>query len=269
MAAPRRRPPRMLQVIETRDTSPHTRIITLGGAELEGFPEDCPGAHLKLFLPRHGQSDPVLPTVGPKGITWPAPHRRPIVRTYSVRRFDPLRCHLDIEFVLHPRSGPASDWARKARAGDRAGIAGPGGPHPMLPLAQHYLMVGDLSSLPAITALLENMESDTRARVLCEVPDDRGIRELECPPGVDVRWYVRRGPSPLPQIVEALPWPGAGTYAWIAGEHGAVVAIRDYLRETHGLGRDSMYAVPYWKAGLHEDAYHQERHRVMDELEAA
>ena len=47
-----------------------------------------------------------------------------------------------------------------------------------------------------------------------------------------------------------------------------MVAIRNHLRARHQLGAGTMYAVPYWKAGAHEEAYHQERHRTMDELEA-
>ncbi|MEO7909314.1 MAG: hypothetical protein ABIV47_06655 [Roseiflexaceae bacterium] len=47
----------------------------------------------------------------------------------------------------------------------------------------------------------------------------------------------------------------------LAAESSTVVALRDFLRAE----RDAIYAVPYWKAGLDEDQYYDERHRSMDD----
>lgn len=268
MAAAGRTPPRLIEVVHAETLGRHLRRVVFSGPELLGLPRQ-PGAHIKVFFPRPHQTRPVLPELGPNGPIWPPPDVRPIVRTYTLRSYDPARNELAIEFVLHAHAGPASRWAAGAQPGDVLGLAGPGGPHPLVPPAAFHGFVGDLSALPAIHAALEELPSHARGHVLCEVPDAADIRELRRPAGVEVQWLVRapQRPSPLLEAAARLPWSNAGTYAFLAGEHSAVVAVRDHLRTRHGLDRRSMYATPYWKAAADEETYHQERHRVMDELQ--
>jgi len=263
-----RTPPRMLEVVRAETIGHHLRRVVFSGPQLVGLPRR-PGAHIKLFFPRPHQTRPVLPELGPHGPIWPPADVRPIVRTYTLRDYDPARNELAVEFVLHAHGGPASRWAADARPGDALGLAGPGGPDPMVPPSAFYGFVGDLSALPAIHAVLEGLPSDARGHVLCEVPDAADIRELRRPVGVEVQWFVRapQRPSPLPEAATRLPWNTPGTYAFLAGEHGAVVAIRDHLRARYGFDRRTMYATPYWKAAEDEETYHEERHRVMDELQ--
>src|SRR5437016_8029111 len=92
-----RTPPRLLRVRRTRQLTPHMRRITLAGEALAGFPTDSDGGHIKLLLPRPGQVEPVLPTLGPDGPIWPADDIRPIARTYTVGRHDPAAGELDID----------------------------------------------------------------------------------------------------------------------------------------------------------------------------
>lgn len=268
-----RTPPRLLEVLRTTAISPRMRRITLGGEAIAGFPARSGGAHIKVFFPRGDQAVPELPTLGPEGPIWPPMPRRPITRTYSVRRYDALAGELDVDFVLHGDEGPASRWARRARPGDRLGIAGPGGPEPMLGRAEWYLLAGDLTALPAIGALLESLPATARGHAIVAVPDAADEQRLDVPPHVSLTWIHLDGhhtPSPrLEEAVRALEWPRARVFAWVAGESSSVLAIRDYLRTERGLGRDAMYAIPYWKAALSEEAYHEERHRVMDELDAS
>lgn len=68
---------------------------------------------------------------------------RPIVRTYSIRAVRPEQAEVDIEFAIHDHQGPAVDFARQAKAGDKIGISNPGGPKPMLPQADFYSLAGD------------------------------------------------------------------------------------------------------------------------------
>ncbi|WP_437760441.1 siderophore-interacting protein [Sorangium sp. So ce1389] len=270
-AAAARTPPRLLEVLRATQISPHLRRITLGGEALAGFPAGAGGAHIKVFLPREDQASPELPALGPDGPIWPPAPRRPITRTYSVRRYDAQAGELDVDFVLHGDDGPASRWARRAAPGGRIGVAGPSGPDPMLGPADWYLLAGDLAALPAIGALLEALPATARGHAVVAVPDEADVQQLEHPPQVALTWLPLGGkhaPSPeLEEAVRTLTWPPGRVFAWVAGESDSVRAIRDHLRSERGLRRDAMYAVPYWRASRSEEAYHEERHRFMDELD--
>jgi NADPH-dependent ferric siderophore reductase len=265
---PPRRGPRRLSVVGLTRLGPRLLRVTLGG-DLADFPEGADGSHLKLFFRRPGQTALALPGLVPgRGVVWPAAADRPIARTYTVAAFDPVAQRLSIDFALHGDEGPATRWASHARLGDELGVAGPGGPNPMLGPAARYLLVGDLTALPAITALAALMPPDTVGDIVIEAsaPDDE--LSFARPERVCVRWLSRapHAPSALPQCVRDLRLPAEGTFAFLAGENAPVVAIRDYLLHECGFAKRQLYAVPYWRERQTEEEYHQERHRIMDEL---
>ena len=262
--------PRRLRVVATESLGPHLRRITCGG-DLGGFPAGAEGAHIKIFLRREGQRELHLPTRGPSGVVWPAPALKPLARTYTLSRHDAERSTLSIDFVLHGDAGPASRWALRAREGDELGLAGPGGPNPLLAPADSYLLAGDLSALPAIAALLRAMPPDTSGRALLEVPSPEDMLQLRSPDGMQVHWLFRapRSKSALPGLVRALELSAHRAFAFVAGESTAVVAIRDHLLRERGYLKEQLYATPYWRESLSEEEYHDERHRIMDELTVA
>ena len=270
-AVSKKRPPRMVEVVEVLELSPAMRRVVLGGASLAGLPQCAAAAHIKLFFPRPGQSEPRLPEVDRLGrVCWPASSVRPVVRTYSVRGHEPARERITVDFVLHEPSGPASDWARRARPGMRIGLAGPGGPAPMLPPSERYLLVGDLSALPAISALMEALpdHSSGHAFVFLERAED--LQVLRGPAGMEVCYLLGDGTDTgegelLAAVKRLAPW-ARGAFAWLAGENAQVLAVRDYLLQQRGFAREQLYAVPYWKRQQSEEAYHEERHRIMDEV---
>lgn len=269
---PARTPPRLLQVVRSQAITPHLQRITLSGESLHGFPAQSHGAHIKIFLPRAHQQQPELPRLTEQGIQWPPAHERPITRTYTVRAYRPGENELDIEFVMHgdnADSGPAAYWAARAKPGDHLGIAGPGGPDPLLAPADWHLLAGDLTALPAIAALLENLPKESRGCVFIESESAADKFELAHPQGIEVHWLVRQPQREL--LVESIkkiapPFGVTSFSAFIAGENFAVVSIRDYLRTTYGLTKKNLYAIPYWRRGQDEETYHQERHRIMDEV---
>jgi NADPH-dependent ferric siderophore reductase len=265
---PPRGSPRRLRVVQLIRLGPRLRRVVLGG-DLTHFPERAGGSHLKLFFRRPGQERLRLPEFVPgRGVVWPEPAERPIARTYSVAAFDAQAGTLSIDFALHGDEGPATRWASHARIGDELGVAGPGGPNPMLGPAQRYLLVGDLTALPAIMALAALMPADTVGEVAIEAtaPDD--VLPFAHPEGVRVRWSYRppHAPSGLLAHVRDLSFSAADTFAFLAGENGPVVAIRDHLLGERGFAKRQLYAVPYWRERQTEEEYHQERHRIMDEL---
>ncbi|AIY40966.1 iron-chelator utilization protein [Collimonas arenae] len=273
-AATPRTPPRMLRVRRTLQLTPHMRRITLAGAALAGFPPDSNGAHIKLLLPRPGQIEPVLPTLGPDGPVWPPDDVRPIARTYTVGRYDAEAGELDIDFVLHGDNGPASSWALHAVTGTAVGVAGPGGPPRFVPDAGYFLVLGDPSAFAAVAAVLGALPEHAHGTALIEVPDRSEIQALRHPPGVAVHWLSRQGAPAgsstlLLDHVRELVWPSSSVSVTLAGESTQVVALREYLLKERAVPRRVMYAVPYWKDEHTEEAYHTERHRIMDAFELA
>lgn len=269
-----RTPPRLLRVRRTRDLTPHLRRVTLAGPALAGFPTGSDGAHIKLLLAREGQAEPVLPTLGPQGPVWPPDDVRPISRTYTVARFDAHAGELDVDFVLHGDNGPASRWASHAVPGDAIGVAGPGGPPRCRPSADWHLIVGDPSALPMIASVFAELPATARGHAFVEVADAAEVLPLVHPAGIQLQWLVRgEGPAGsstrLLDAVRSLRWADGELSVSLAGESRQVVAIRNHLLNERGVPRSALYAVPYWKDRFTEEAYHAERHRIMDELEAA
>ncbi|MDK2125145.1 siderophore-interacting protein [Parachitinimonas caeni] len=272
MSTPTRTPPRLLRVRRITDLTPHMRRITLAGDALAGFPTGTEGWHIKLMLPQAHQTEPVLPTLGPDGPIWPPADQRPITRTYTVAAYDPVAGELDVEFVMHGDNGPASSWALHAQPGTAIGVAGPAAPALFQPQADWFLLIGDPSALPLIKAVLGQLPASAQGTVLIEVPDTTEIQPLPAPSGMPVRWLSREGrpageSRQLLAAVQALDWPATPSVT-LAGENSQVVAIRDWLIQSRAVPRRMLYAVPYWKDQQTEEAYHQERHRIMDELEA-
>lgn len=271
--ATRRRPqPRLLQVLRIQDVTPLMRRITLGGDEIVGFPSGREGSHIKIFVPRPGQSKPMMPTLGPDGPVWPPADQRPFARTYTIRHYNEAAGELDIDFVLHGDDGPASAWAEHVQIGDFLGIAGPGGRGPIALNADWYLFATDATGLPAVSAHLERLPENAQGFAFIEIENAAEEQPLVHPTGITLQWLHRNGTAAhestlLIDAVRQIAWPEKEKelFVWIAGEARSVIALRHYARVERGLERSQVDAVPYWKAGEAEETYHDERHRVMDE----
>lgn len=266
MSTPRT-PPRLLRVRRIEQLSPKMRRVILAGPALDGFPVDSAGAHIKLLLPRPGQVEPILPTLGPDGPVWPPNNVRPIARTYTVATHDPQKGELGVDFVLHGDNGPASSWALRAREGDAIGVAGPGGPRRFVPVAGYYLLFGDPSAMAALASVLAQLPQDAIGHAFIDIPDHAEIQQLRHPRGVQLHWLTP-GSGRLLDAARRLTWPTVSVSVTLAGESSQVVAVRQHLLRERGLAPDALYAVPYWKDQHTEEAYHAERHQIMDRFEA-
>jgi NADPH-dependent ferric siderophore reductase len=259
--------PRLVRVTRVAPVTPGLIAVTLTGEGLADFPTYCPAAHVKLFLPREGQTRPALPSLGPNGPVWPDGEPKPIVRTYSVRSFRPEASEIDIEFAVHGVEGPATRFARTARPGDYVGLSHPGGPDPMIPAASRYLFAGDTSALPAIASILEHLPAEAGGEALIRVDAATDVRELRRPAGMRVRWFVA-SPTELEELVaafRALPWSDDGLHVWLGGEHALVVGLRSYVTQERGIAKEALYALPYWRHRFDEESYHEARDQAMSE----
>jgi NADPH-dependent ferric siderophore reductase len=240
--------PRLLQVRRTTHVTPRMIRVTLGGEELAGFPGDGPDRRIKMFFPLPGQDVPAVPRASTAGPVWPADKARPVIRTYTVRRFDAGAGELDVDFVVHDGHGPAADWALRAEPGAWVGVSEPGGRWSPDPAADFHVVIGDESALPAVATVLSTLDG-LSVHAFLEVAD--AGEEQELPGSAQVTW-VHRGSSPagepLAAAVRAATFPSGTGQAWLSGESAAVKDLRAHLLDDRKLDRRAVYATGYWRA---------------------
>ncbi|MEU2658887.1 siderophore-interacting protein [Streptomyces sp. NPDC007325] len=257
-----------LTVDRTRRLGPSLVRVTFVGDALKGFAAGGRDQSLSLFLPHPGQEAPVLPPLDDPDMyavlgAWRAmpDDVRAVMRSYTVREQRTAPDEVDIDFAVHEDGGPACRWAQQAKPGDRVVVLGPAvadntAVRFRLPEgADSVLIWADETALPAASAILEWLPAETRARVFLEVPYSGDRVELATEADASVTWLVREegAPSGLEAIAGA-ELPGESPYVWIAGESGAVKALRRHFVRERGLDRRRVTFVGYWRKGLSEDA---------------
>ncbi len=248
----RREPPRFrrLAVARLETLSPFLTRAILTGSELEGFPKPEPAASVRLLLPASGTSELVMPEWNGNEFLLPG-GQRPIIRTFTPRRFDPEKLELDIDIVLHEH-GAASGWANAAGPADPVAVSGPGRGYLIDPAAEAFFLAGDETAIPAIGQLMEEIDDAVPLRVIIEIAHRDARVELPDRSDVEITW-VERDADDLPGAVLVAAVTGStierGTRVWVAGEAGSLVAIRTHLFEGLGLERSEATVRGYWKHG--------------------
>ncbi|BCJ64721.1 siderophore-interacting protein [Polymorphospora rubra] len=137
--------------------------------------------------------------------------RRAPLRTYTVRAFRPADRELDIDFVVHGDTGPATRFATTARTGDPLTVIGPVVGHPATdvawappPLATRLLLAADAAALPAAASIAESIPAGTTTTVVLEVPEPADVVELDVARDVDLVWLVGSRGERLEQVVREL-----------------------------------------------------------------
>jgi NADPH-dependent ferric siderophore reductase len=261
---PKRRQFRPLSVVEVEAVTPRLVRVSLAGAALEGFEIAAPTQHVKLLFPAPGQDAPTLPEPGPDGLRFPDDQPRPVMRTFTPRRFDPASGRLDVEFVLH-EEGPATAWARRAAPGAGLALAGPGGRLPLALESGHYIVAGDESAIPAVGTLLDALPASASAQVFLEVdgPDDQFA--LSSRADVAVTWRHRApgafGEELLGAMTGADLTGAAGI--WVACEAAAVRRIRRLLLTDRAVDPSRLVTRGYWRLG---EANHPDHDHGEDEV---
>lgn len=269
-----------LQVDRTRRLGPSLVRVTFTGEDLKGFAAGGRDQSLSLFLPHPGQDAPVLPPLDNPdmyailGAYRAMPHEeRAVMRSYTVReqRTEPV-AEVDIDFAVHEDGGPACRWAQHAKPGDRVVVLGPAvaentGVRFQLPEdADSVLIWGDETALPAVSAILEWLPAETRAHVYLEVPYSGDRMELATEADATITWLVREegAPSAVAAVADA-ELPGEAPYVWIAGESGAVKALRRHFVRERGLDKRRVTFVGYWRKGFSEDTLREVPDETQEE----
>lgn len=231
-------------VTRVQDLSSTFRRITFGGACLEAFgvAGDTLDLRIKIIIPSKGRACPDITGLmrGGGSGTWyqswlgMEAQERGFMRTYTVRE---ARCagpqpEIDVDFVLHldedGRGGPASEWAAAAQPDDRVCIIGPnssaaqcrtagayGGIEWSPGLAQHVLLAGDETAVPAISAILQALPEDIGGHAFLEVPDARDIQHIRTRSSVTITWLPRQG-RPHGELLEGAVRTAVRLPGWVS-----------------------------------------------------
>jgi NADPH-dependent ferric siderophore reductase len=150
------------------------------------------------------------------------------------------------------------------------------------PNVRQILLAADETALPALAGILDELAAAPirpATQVIIEAPSDAADIGLPSWPGLNLTWLPRSGHTADSALADAvrqsvLPTPkraepaslapididrqvlwdrsdatDEGFYAWIAGEAGAVLAIRSFLVKERGLDRRSLSLMGYWRRG--------------------
>lgn len=235
--------PMFVTVTAVRRLSEHMARITLTGPQVGAFDYAGPDHLARVFFPVGTDFRlPVTENWWPELQAMPT-DRRPVMRNYTVRRIDHARGEMDIDFVLHGDSGPASAWACAAKPGDRIGVLSdraeyaPGN-------ADWQLLIGDETAIPAISSIVENLR--TPAMVLLEVGASFGELELAVP----ATWLHRkdkRGSQVLEKL-RSTTFPDGRPYVWVSGESELATSVRRYLVNERSFAKKDIYFCGYWRS---------------------
>ncbi|KNC18439.1 sialic acid transporter [Arthrobacter sp. RIT-PI-e] len=227
------------------------RRITFGGAGLEAFgvAGDTLDLRIKVIIPSAGRPCPDIASLmrrddaGSWYQLWLGmdAEERGAMRTYTVRN---SRCRgatpeIDVDFVLHldddGRGGPAAEWAAAARPGDAVCVIGPnaaaaqcatagayGGGEGRPGLAQHVLLAGAETAVPAISSILESLPEHIGGHAFLEVPDARDFQDIATRSSVTVTW-LSRGEAVHGEALDAAVRDAVRVPGWVslAGPGGA------------------------------------------------
>jgi len=181
--------------------------VTFRGDELAHFHFLGMDQRVKLVLPLPGSSVADFPrdTEDWYSVWRDTPeNERPVMRTYTVRAARPELGEIDVDFVTHGETGPATRWVMHAVPGDEILVIGPdgrtldpnddrqiGGVEFKPGTAGRILLAGDETAAPAICGILESLPKKSRGQVFIEVPTTADILPVTAPGGVTVCWLAR------------------------------------------------------------------------------
>jgi NADPH-dependent ferric siderophore reductase len=235
-------------VIAISAPTPAMTCLTLHARVFEDPGIEHPGEIITLGWAPDGEGL-VLPEAGWR---FPAGRREQHWRNFTVRRHDPARATIDVDFYLHGIAGHATDWAQQAQIGDRVGFAGPRAHWQLDPEARWCLLLADETGLPALLAILESLPAGQSAIAVAEIARDSERQTVDSAADVQLHWVRRDGRPPgtttlLLDTIKRLALPDMRGQAWGGGEGLAMRDLRRHLTAEHPALADSMVVRGYWK----------------------
>lgn len=217
-------------------------------------PSGCPDEWVRLTFKPNADTPLSLQIRGENGKwKWPDGAEPCPDRPYTVRRWDGSRCEMTIDIVAH-ECGLATEWARTARTGDRVGVCNPAGRFRIPSQTDWVLMVTDITGLPAVARILEELPSGFMAYAHIEIPSEADRQPLPTRADLDVSWHMEtvggNGRSRLAAIAAEITTLQSGNgYIYIAGEAKMASQSRKHFRDTLGFDKNRIEAIGYWIEG--------------------
>ena len=243
---------RLVKIIRIESVSLHLRRIVFFSDELVNFPVDEDGAHVKVLLPHAGERLPQLAFDGPT----PA-----IKRSYTIRSFDAESRELTIDFVINLHEGPATNWAKSAKVGDYAGIAGPG-PKKLTDFSQdNYLMIGDITSVNAVNGFAKFMRPEATVNSIITVPTRADIIHMDAGKQLQITWHVEdETTQSLVDVVKEMAKDMPKTsHIFFGLEARSVRDIKSLLLHDLEFDRLKLFSSGYWKKGVDADKFNRQK----------
>jgi NADPH-dependent ferric siderophore reductase len=244
------------EVIDVRRLTPNMVRIRFGGDDLRRFTTSgFADERICVFLPREGQRHTPEPVYVDGHLDYSDARDAPQTRSYTVRRWDAQLAEMEIDFVVH-EGGVAARWALDARVGDGVGLSTTDGWYAPPAETQWQLLLADMTGLPALGRIVEELPAGVKAQVIVEtiVPDDR--QTFESAAEVTYEWIAGTGnglaPSALLDAVKAYDVPDGPGYLWLAGEAAVSRAVRKYVRRELGWPIDRFEVIGYWRVRSEE-----------------
>jgi len=263
------RPQAVLAVLHREWLSPHTVRITAGGPGFDAL-------RMNEFTDKYAKiifADPGLGLTPPYDLaalreSLP-PDRRPVTRTYTLRRADAARQELAIDFVVHGDQGIAAPWAADAKPGDLLTLSGAGGAYHPDPGCDWHLLAGDESALPAICSAIDALPGDASGIAYLETCDPGECLDATPPSGMEVIWVHRPHPGSQPRLLaDALlagRWLPGRADVFAHGERESMKAVRSVLKTRLGDG-DQLSLSGYWASGRTEDVFQAEKRQPIGQV---
>jgi NADPH-dependent ferric siderophore reductase len=222
--------------------------VVFSGEELQGFTSLGFDDHVRLFFSAGEGPSPGTPA---DDRALPTPF---VSRDFTPHRFDAEASELSIDFYLHD-AGPASNWARTVRAGQRLSIGGPRSSSIIsIQGIDTNVFVGDETALPAIGRRLEELPDQASVLVILQVEDGSKDYPLPSRPGIDVQFVDKDAGADSPgraiiSYMRTAPIPSRQCFTWVACESRTARAIRRYLVEERAHDKRWIKAAGYWQRG--------------------
>ncbi|MCD4512171.1 siderophore-interacting protein [Brucella pseudogrignonensis] len=240
-----------------RLTPSMTRVVLkLDGGErliVSGHPDEW----VRLAVQPDAETPVTLPVLMANG-KWERPDGSQNCpnRPYTIRRWNPATCEMIIDIVSH-EGGVAASWAMNAKVGDVVGICNPEGRFWVPKGSQWILMLTDITGLPAVGRVLEELPAGFRAVVHVEVPSDEDRQDIDTAADASIVWHTchglkleRPGYTELSRIAGTITeLPEGPGYIYIAGEAKAVSDSRKHFRDVLGFDKNRIDAIGYWIEG--------------------
>ncbi|MDN2663057.1 siderophore-interacting protein [Psychromonas sp. 14N.309.X.WAT.B.A12] len=241
---------RQANVLSSQQITPHLQRIVIGSEEFKGFTSSLIGNYVKVLLAKEADS------------TCDIEMKSAWMRSYTIQDVEEETGALTLDFVINMHQGPATDWAKTAKVGDKLAIAGPG-PKKLDELSQpHYVLIGDLTSVNAIKGYLHLLPKSARIDAIIHVPNEQDIINLDTKRSVN--WVVTTTPNQsLPSALDKLNI-SEDSIIFMAIEAGLMTELKGFFAQKYQVSRTQIVASGYWKQGVDSENYKLQRQQLTN-----